>query len=96
MEKSLQKMFDHGEGAFSNERFVTRNKAPYDSFFFSLKEIADYMGVSRAAVLKWVKQGGLRADRAGQAYFVSLGELERYLQREVDVKKIVINRSWME
>ena len=47
--------------------------------FVSPDEIAAFLGVSGTTVRRWIKQGELKAYRAGDRYLVRFPDLARFL-----------------
>ncbi|MDP3793770.1 MAG: helix-turn-helix domain-containing protein [Candidatus Uhrbacteria bacterium] len=45
---------------------------------FSIKEVADLLGVDRVTVYRWVKSGKVKAEMIGGAYVISVVDLPHH------------------
>lgn len=54
---------------------------------YSLKEVADLLGVSRVTVFRWVKSGRLPATKIGNSYVVSVEDLPHHLLGGISEEK---------
>ncbi len=50
----------------------------------TVKEVADYLKVSRSTVWRWCNQGKLSAFKAGRGWRVQKEEVERFMQNPLD------------
>ncbi|KKR32124.1 MAG: Excisionase family DNA binding domain-containing protein [Candidatus Gottesmanbacteria bacterium GW2011_GWC2_39_8] len=59
--------------------------------YYTLSEIANFLGISRIAVFKKVKKGDIKAEKIGRNYAVSREELEGILGKTLSSqqKKII-------
>lgn len=59
--------------------------------FFTIKEIAEILGISRVAVLKKVKKGQIEAFKIGRNFVVHKNELDVILNKKLtnDQKRII-------
>jgi excisionase family DNA binding protein len=51
------------------------------SEWYKTGEIADMLGVTRQAVITWIKKGWLKAFKVGKSYRVTKEDLEDFLRR---------------
>lgn len=49
--------------------------------FYSIDEVADYLGVSHRTIRRWIKDGKLRAHRFGRTVRTSCNDLEDFIAR---------------
>jgi excisionase family DNA binding protein len=62
---------------------------------YSVKEVADLLGVSRVTVFRWIKSGKLKATMVGGAFVVSVEDLPHHLlgglseDRKIEIKTAV-------
>lgn len=69
------------------------NKNTENKEFFTVKELADILNISRIAVFKKIQKGEIRAEKAGKVYIVSkknlpgiiTGELTDKLKNEISI-----------
>jgi len=61
-------------------RFVSLDEL-LNSEFYKTGEVAKMLGVSRQAVLDWIKKGQLRAFKVGRSYRIPKADLEEFLRR---------------
>jgi excisionase family DNA binding protein len=54
---------------------------------FSIKEVADLLGVDRVTVYRWVKSGKVRAELIGKSYVISVEDLPHHLLGELSEEK---------
>lgn len=46
---------------------------------FSVKEVADLLGIDRVTVFRWIKSGKQKATKVGKAYVISIDDLPHHL-----------------
>lgn len=51
--------------------------------FYSVKELADMLGISRIAVFKKVQSGEITAQKIGRSYLIKAADLPHILGREL-------------
>lgn len=62
---------------------------------YSVKEIADLLGVTRVTVFRWIKSGKLKASKIGKTYIVSVENLPHHLlgglseEKKTMIKEVV-------
>jgi len=56
------------------------------SEWYKTGEIASMLGVTRQAVITWIKRGQLKAFKVGKSYRVLKEDLEEFLRRANDSK----------
>jgi excisionase family DNA binding protein len=56
-----------------------------DRTYLSTMEIAEYLGVSRISVFRWIKKLKLNAGMVGGRYLVPLKDVEELINKEVDM-----------
>jgi len=74
-------------------------KKSIDKKFYTVRELADLMKISRIAVFKKVQKGQIKADRVGKTYLISSKEAAKFfsdgltdkLKKEIEngVKKVI-------
>ncbi len=52
------------------------NKIPINKDYFTVKELADIMGISRIAVWNKIKSGKIKADKIGRNYIIKKKDLD--------------------
>ena len=52
------------------------------------KELQEFLGVSYASTLKFIKYSGIRYTKVGNVYRVSTAELERFIGQENEQKSV--------
>lgn len=55
--------------------------------YFSLKEAAELLGVSRITVFRWVKSGKLKATKVGRSFVVSAEDMPLLLGTDLSAEK---------
>ncbi len=63
--------------------------------YYSVKEIADLLGINRVTIFRWIKLGKLKAEMVGGSYIVLEENLPHHLlgglsdEGKVDIEKAV-------
>lgn len=53
---------------------------------FSVKELADYAGVSELSIRNWILEGKIQADRIGRKIFIKQSQFEKGLEEVKSLK----------
>lgn len=61
----------------------------YRSFYVSTPEIAEFLHMTRIAIYKRIRAGKLKATMIGGCYMVSLYDLEKHLDRALNIYDFV-------
>ncbi|HLD27388.1 MAG TPA: excisionase family DNA-binding protein [Patescibacteria group bacterium] len=54
--------------------------------YYSVKELADLLQISRIAVFKKIKKGQLKAEKVGRNYIINAGEVKELATTELTEK----------
>ncbi len=60
----------------------TKNKE-----FFTTRELADLLNLSRITIFNWIKKGKIKAQKVGKSYIIPRSELRDFLSEELSAKK---------
>jgi len=61
-------------------------RATHNKKYFSVKELADILQISRIAVFKKIKNGQIKAEKIGRNYIIPRNQIEYAVQDELSDK----------